>query len=83
MFAVKYNSMQDLRFIFTPVNLHVMPTFQEQGLLKTECKSLTHRRGKDSFVEAMSPGNNGDIKLMRSVRAAATCNTTEKKHGQL
>ena len=80
MFAVKYNSMQDLRFILNPVNSHVMPTFQEQGMLKTECKSLTHRCGKDSLVEAMSPGNNRDIKLMRSVRAAATCNKTKKKN---
>ena len=78
MFAVKYNSMQHLRrFIFNPVNSHVMQTFQERLMLKTECKNLTHRRGKYSLVETMSPGNNRDIKLMRSVRTAATCNATE------
>lgn len=71
--------MQHLRrFIFNPVNSHVIQTFQERRMLKTECKNFTYRRGKYSLVEAMSPGNNRDIKLVRSVRAAATCNTTEK-----
>lgn len=79
MFAVKCISMEHLRtFSSNPVNLHVIQTFQERRMLKTECKNFTYRRDKYSLIKAVSSGYNRNIKLVRSMRPAATCNSTEK-----